>query len=123
MLVKKKIPTGTPTCPPFVQHAKKIFNALVDKCNISFHGHICNLADNNSMMDSVEENNINQGNEKEQEDDVEVVLESTNVNSNVDVVNSLLVHDCDTPANLNSLPRMVIRTIPSSKNISRKKGE
>ena len=37
-------------------------------------------------MDSVEENNINQGNEKEQEDDVEVVLESTNVNSNVDVV-------------------------------------
>ena len=75
------------------------------------------------MMDSVEENKINQGNEKKQEDDEEVVLESTNVNSNVDVVNSLLVHDCDTPANLNSLPRMVIRTIPSSKNISRKKGE
>ena len=75
------------------------------------------------MMDSVEENKINQGNEKKQEDDEEVVLESTNVNSNVDVVNSLLVHDSDTPTNLNSLPRMVIRSIPSSKNISRKRGE
>ena len=74
-------------------------------------------------MDSVEENKINQGNEKKQEDDEEVVLESTNVNSNVDVVNSLLVHDSDTPTNLNSLPRMVIRSIPSSKNISRKRGE
>jgi hypothetical protein len=123
MLVKKKIPISHSTFPPFVQHAKKIFNALVDKCNISSHGHICNLADKNGMLDPVQKNNSNQGNEKEQEDDEEVVLESTNVNSNVDVVNSLLVHDSDTPTNLNSLPRMVIRSIPSSTNISRKKGE
>ena len=54
MLVMKKIPTCNPTCPLFVQHAKKIFNALVDKCNISSHERICNLADNNAMLDAVE---------------------------------------------------------------------
>ena len=64
ILVKKKIPTGNPTCPPFVRHAKKIFNSLVEKCNISSHGHIRNLADNNAMLDTVEESNSNQGNEE-----------------------------------------------------------
>ena len=29
-LVKKMNPTGNPTCPPFVWHDKKIFNAFVD---------------------------------------------------------------------------------------------
>jgi hypothetical protein len=38
-----------------------------------------------------------------------------------DVVNSLPAHDRDAPTNLNSLPRMVIRSIPSSKKASRKK--
>ena len=76
MLVMKKIPTGNPTYPPFVQRAKKIFNALVDKCNISSHERICNLVDNNAMLDAVEKNNSNQGNEEEQED-AEVVVEST----------------------------------------------
>ena len=76
MLVMKNIPTGNPTCPPFVQCATKIFNALVDKCNISSHECIHNLADNNAMLDAVEKNNSNQGNEEEQED-AEVVVEST----------------------------------------------
>ena len=120
MLVKKTIPTDNPTCPPFEWHAKKIFNALVDKCNTSSHGHIHNLADNNAMMDSLEESNSNQGNVEEQEDDTEVVVESTNVISDFDVVNSPPVHGSDTPANLNSLPRMAIRSILSSKKASRK---
>ena len=72
----KKIPTGNPTCPPFVQHAKKIFNALVGKCNISSHECICNLANNSAMLDALEKNNRNQGNEEEQED-AEVVVELT----------------------------------------------
>ena len=76
MLVMKNIPTGNPTCPPFVQCATKIFNALVDKCNISSHERIHNLADNNAMLDALEKNNSNQGNEEEQED-AEVVVEST----------------------------------------------
>ena len=121
LVKKKKIPTGNPTCPPFVRRAKKIFNSLVEKCNISSHGHICNLADNNAMRDTVEESNSNQGNEEEQEDDAEVVVESPNVTSVVDVVDSLPAHDSDAPANLNALPRLAIRSIPSSKKISRKK--
>ena len=76
MLVMKNIPTGNPTCPPFVQHATKIFNALVDICNISSHECICNIVDNNAMLDAVEKDNSNQGNEEEQED-AEVVVEST----------------------------------------------
>ena len=115
MLVKKEIPTGNPTCPPFVWHAKKIFNLLVDKCNLSSHGHIRNLADNNAMLDTVEESNNNQGNEEEQEDDALVIVESPNMISVVDVVDSQPSHDSDAPANLNELPRMVIRSIPSSK--------
>ena len=121
MLVKKKIPTGNPTCPPFVQYAKKIINALVEKWNISSHRCLCNLADNNAMLDTEEENNSNQENKKEQEDDPEVVVESTNMISIVEVVNSLPAHDYDTPANLNSLPRIVIRSMLSSKKASRKK--
>ena len=54
----------------FVHHAKHILNAHVDKCNISSHDHIQNLGANNTMLDLVEENNNNQGNEVEQEDDV-----------------------------------------------------
>ena len=104
MLVKKKIPTGNPTCPLFVRHAKKILNSLVDNCNKSSHRHICNLADNNAILDTVEERNSNQGNEEEQEDDSEVVVESPNVTSVIDVVDSLPAHDSDTPENLNSLP-------------------
>jgi hypothetical protein len=65
MLVMKKIPIGNPTCPPFVQCAKKIFNALVDRCNISSHECIRNLADNNAMLNSVRVSNSNQGNEDE----------------------------------------------------------
>ena len=121
MLVKKEIPTGNPTCPPFVWHAKKIFNLLVDKCNLSSHGHIRNLADNNAMLDTVEESNNNQGNEEEQEDDALVIVESPNMISVVDVVDSQPSHDSDAPANLNELPRMVIRSIPSSKKAWRKK--
>ena len=56
------------------------------------------------MMDTVEESNSNQGNEEEQEDDSEVVVESPNVTSVIDVVDSLPAHDSDTPENLNSLP-------------------
>ena len=122
MLVQKEIPTDNPKCPPFVQHAKKIFNALVGKCNISSHGCIENLADSNAMLDSVKENNNNQGYEDEQEDEAEVGMESPNMISIFDVVNSLPAHDSDAPANLNSLPRIVIRSILSSKKASRKKG-
>ena len=38
----------------------------------------------------------------------------------VDVVDSLPAHDSDAPTNLNSLPRLAIRSIPSSKKASRK---
>ena len=62
MVVMKKIPTGNPTCPPFVWSAEKIFNSLVNKCNITSHECICNSVDNNTMLDPVEENNSNQGN-------------------------------------------------------------
>jgi hypothetical protein len=122
MLVKKKIPTGNPTCPPFVWHAKKIFNACVDKCNILSHGCICNLAHNNPMLDLVEESNNNKGIVEEQENKAEVVVESTNVISVFDVVKSLPAHDSDTPANLNSLPRMIIRSILSSKRLQERNG-
>ena len=73
------------------------------------------------MLDPVEEININQGNMKEQEDEAEVVVGSTNVISIVDVGASLPAHDSDSPANLNLLPRMEIWSIPSSKKASRKK--
>ena len=92
MLVMKKIPTGNPVCPPFVWSAKKIVNALVDKCNISSHECVCNLADNNTMLDPLEENNSNQGNIKEQEDKPEVDVESPNMISVFDVVNYLPAH-------------------------------
>jgi hypothetical protein len=88
----KMIPTGNPTCPLFVWCTKKIVNALVDKCNISSHECICNLADNNTMLNPVEENNSNQGNMKEQEDEPEVDVESPNMISVFDVVNYLPAH-------------------------------
>ena len=68
----------------------------------------------------MEENDNNQGYEEEQEDEAEVDMESPNMMSIFDVVNSLPAHDSDAPANLNSLPRMVIRSIMSSKKASRK---
>ena len=74
------------------------------------------------MLDSVKENNNNQGYEDEQEDEAEVGMESPNMISIFDVVNSLPAHGSDAPANLNSLPRIVIRSILSSKKASRKKG-
>jgi hypothetical protein len=120
MLVMKKIPTGNSVCPTFVCSAKKIFNALVNKCSISSHECIQNLADSNSMPDPVEENNSNQGNIEEQEDEVEIDVESPSMISVFDVANSLPSHDSDSHANLNSLPRMVIRSILSSKKASRK---
>ena len=72
------------------------------------------------MLDWVEENDNNQGYEEEQEDEAEVDMESPNMMSIFDVVNSLPAHDSDAPANLNSLPRIVIRSILSSKKASRK---
>jgi hypothetical protein len=96
MLVMKKIPPGNPTCPAFVQCAKKIVNALVDRCNISSHECVCNFADNNAMLDPVEENNSNQGNMEVQEDEVEVDLESPNMIYVFHVVTSLPAHDSDT---------------------------
>ena len=72
------------------------------------------------MLNPVEENNSNQGNMKEQEDEPEVDVELPNMISVFDVVNYLPAHDSDTPASLNSLPRMVIRSILSSKKASRK---
>ena len=73
------------------------------------------------MLDSVEESNKNQGNVEEQENVAEVVVESTHVIFVFDVVKSLPAHDSDAPENLNSLPRMLIRSILSSKKASRKK--
>ena len=58
---------------------------------------------------------------KEQEDEPEVDVELPNMISVFDVVNSLPAHDSDAPAYLNSLPRIIIRSIPSSKKASRKK--
>ena len=68
----------------------------------------------------MEENDNNQGYEEEQEDEAEVDMESPNMMSIFDVVNSLPAHDSDAPANLSSLPRMVLRSILSSKKASRK---
>jgi hypothetical protein len=120
MLVMKKIPIGNPVCPPFVWSAKKIFNALMSKCSISSHECIHNLADNNVMLDPVEENNSNQGNIEVQEDEVEIDVESPSMISVFDVANSLPSHDSDSHAHLNSLPRMVISSILSSKKAWRK---
>ena len=53
---------------------------------------IHNLADNNAMLDPVEENNSNQGNIKDQEDEPEVDVESPNTISVFDVVNYLPAH-------------------------------
>ena len=118
MFVMKKIPTGNPVCPPFVWSAKKIFNALVNKCSISSHECIQNLADNNAMLDPVEENNSNQGNIEEQEDEADIDVESPSVISVFYVANSLPSHDSDSHPHLNSWPRMVIRSILSSKKRS-----
>ena len=116
MLVKKKIPTGNPLCPPFVQHTKQIFSALVNKCNISPHGCIPDVNDNNTIMDPVQESN---NNHRYEEGDAEVV-ESTTVISNVVTVDHLLEKETDTPKNLNESPRMVIKSFLSSKKASRK---
>ena len=86
MLVKKKIPTGNPMCPPFVWFAKQMFIAIVNKCNISPHGRIPDVNDNNTIMDPVQERNNTHRNE---ESDTEVV-ESTTVISIVDTVDHLL---------------------------------
>ena len=53
------------------------------------------------MLDPVEENNSNQGNMEEQGDEAEVDVESPNMISVFDVVNSLPAHDSDAPAYLN----------------------
>jgi hypothetical protein len=58
-------------------------------------------------------NKNNQVNGEEQEDDAEVVMESTDVIFIVDAVDSLSAHDSDAPSNLNSISRMVIRSISS----------
>ena len=117
MLVKKKIPTGNPMCPPFVQRTKQIFSALVNKCNISPHGCIPDENDNNTIVDPVQENNNNHRNE---DGDIEVV-ESTTMICSVDTVDHLLQNETDVSANLNELPRMAIKSIPSAKKISRRK--
>lgn len=93
-MVKRKIPIGNPTCSPFVWCAKKHFNAAVDKWNMSSYGHIqtlvdkCNklshqqfqnLANHNTIQDPMEEVNNNKGYEEEQEGDLVVAKESTNV--------------------------------------------
>ena len=49
------------------------------------------------MLDPVEEINSNQGNMEEQEDEAEVVVESHNMISVFDVVDSLLAYDSDAP--------------------------
>ena len=117
MLVKKKIPTGNPMCPPFFRRAKQIFSALVNKCNISPHGHIPDVNNNNTIMDPVQESNNIHRNE---DSDTEVV-ESTTINRSVDTVDHPLQNETGAPANLNEPPRMVIKSIPSSKKVSRKK--
>ena len=104
-------------CPPFVRLAKQIFSAIVNKCNISPHGHIPDVNDNNTIMDPVQESNNNHRNE---DDDTEVV-ESTTMICSVDTVDHLLQNETGFPANLNELPRMAIKGIPSSKKVSRKK--
>ena len=80
------------------------------------------MADNNAMRDPVEENNNNHRNENEQEGYAEVVVESTNLISIVDVMDSLTIHDSDTPANLTSLPGKVIRSISSQKRFQENNG-
>ena len=72
------------------------------------------------MLDPVEENNSNQGNIEEQEDEAEIDVESPSAISVFDVANSLPSHDSDSHAHLNSLPRMVIRSILSQKRLQEK---
>ena len=92
LLQKKKTPIGYPTHPPFVRHAKQTFNALVNKYNNSFHGHI-QIKKNNAMLDPVETKNNNQSKKEGQESDVEIVMESNNVTSIVVPVDSLPAHE------------------------------
>ena len=122
MLVKREIPTSNLTCPPFVWHAKKFFNAHVDNAKMLTNGWICNTADSTAVLNSGEEDKNNQGNEEEQEEDADVGVELTNVISIAHAVDSLTAHDSDTPANLKSLSRKPIRRILSSKKSTRKKG-
>ena len=104
-------------CPPFVWHAKQIFSAIVNKCSISPHGRIPDVNDSNIIMDPVQESNYNHRNE---DGDTEVV-ESTTVIYSVDTVDHLLQNETDFPANLIELPRMAMKSIPSSEKVSRKK--
>ena len=105
VLVKKKIPTGNSTCPPFFWQVKQIFSALVNACNISPHGHILDIKQNKCIMDPMQESNSTH----KDEEDVTEFVESTTVISIVDVVNYLLENESVTLANLNLLPRMVVQ--------------
>ena len=118
MLVKKKIPTGNPTCPPFGWPPKQILSTLVNKCNVLPHRYIPNIDDNNAIMDPAKGCNNNYGRE---EGDTEVV-ESTNVISIVDTVDHLLQNETDVSANLNELPRTAIESIPASERLQGKGG-
>ena len=50
-------------------------------------------------------------------------MESTQIITIIDALDSLPAHDSDAPAHLNSLPWMIIRSILSSKKASRKNGQ
>ena len=74
---------------------------------------IPNFWDSKTMLELVEEDNNNQGNEEEKDEDGEVLIESNNMISNVNAVNSLPAYGSYSTANLNSLPRMAIWSILS----------
>ena len=59
---------------------------------------IPDFGDSKTMLELVEEDNNNQGNEEEQDDDGEVFIESNNMISNVNAVNSQPAYGSDSTA-------------------------
>ena len=112
-LAKKKTPTGNPSCPPFVRRAKKIFNALIDKCGVAPHG-TSTAEELFALSDSQSDDNDDVDSNKDKIDDEDT---STTLAANSAVKNN---HP-EAPANENEVPRKKIKSIFASKKLTRNK--
>ena len=121
MLVKTKISIDIPMCYPLVWYDKQIFNSLMRKRNVSSHGNGCNstnsntiLGDDKEIMDGMNDNNTIGRDEEEQDNQADVIVESTNVATIINAVETPPPNENYSPVNQNVLPRGEIGKLPSS---------
>ena len=112
-LAKKKTPTGIPSCPPFVHRAKKIFNALIDKCGIAPHG-TTTAEELFAMSDSQSDDN----------DDADInkdMIDDEDTSTTLAAKSAVKSNHPEAPANENEAPRKKIKSIFASKKLTRNK--